>query len=83
MIQILHYTKTVVSTHRSNDDKIFAGIGRKLRIDVGGKVVEVKMGRLVERVCVDVVGWVFELTRACDDSVPEAFKLSVEPIVEA
>lgn len=43
---------------------MFAGIGRKLRIDVGGKVVEVKIGREVERVCVDVVGCVLELTRA-------------------
>lgn len=43
---------------------MFAGMGRKLRIDVGGKVVDVKMGRLVERVCVEVVGCVFELTLA-------------------
>lgn len=47
---------------------MFAGIGRKLRIDVGGKVVEVKIGREVERVCVDVVGCVLELTRACSVS---------------
>lgn len=37
-------------THRSNDDKMFAGIGRKLRIEVGGKVVDVRIGRLVDRV---------------------------------
>lgn len=43
---------------------MLAGIGRKLRIDVGGKVVEVKMGRLVDLVCVDVVGCVLELTLA-------------------
>lgn len=52
---------------------MFAGIGRKLRIDVGGKVVEVKIGRLVDRVCVEVVGCVLELTLACCDS--EEFSL--------
>lgn len=41
-----------------------AGMGLKFRIDVGGKVVDVKMGRLVDRVCVDVVGCVLELTLA-------------------
>lgn len=52
------------SSHRSNEDKMFAGIGRKLRMDVGGNDVCVKMGRLVERVCVEVVGCVLELTLA-------------------
>lgn len=57
---------------------MLAGIGRKLRIDVGGKVVEVKMGRLVDRVCVDVVGCVLELTLAWGDSVA-LFTFSVDP----
>jgi hypothetical protein len=51
--------------NRSKDDKIFAGIGIKFRIDVGGRVVDVNIGRLVERVCVLVVGCVFVFTRAC------------------
>lgn len=33
-------------------------------MDVGGNDVCVKMGRLVERVCVEVVGCVLELTLA-------------------
>lgn len=47
---------------------MLAGIGLKLRIDVGGKVVDVKIGRLVERVCVEVVGCVLEFTLTCGDS---------------
>lgn len=43
---------------------MLAGRGRKLRIDVGGSVVDVKIGRLVERVCVDVVGKVLLLNGA-------------------
>lgn len=45
-----------MSSYRSNDESMFDGIGRKLRIEVGGKVVDVRIGRLVERVWVDVVG---------------------------
>ena len=53
-------------SHLSKDDKkLFAGMGLKLRIDVGGSVVDVKIGRLVERVWVLVVGWVLVVTRAC------------------
>jgi hypothetical protein len=48
---------------------MLAGRGRKLRIDVGGSVVEVNIGRLVERVCVDVVGNVLLLNGACVVSV--------------
>lgn len=60
---------------------MFVGIGRKLRIDVGGNVVDVKIGRLVERVCVDVVGCVLEFTRACGVSGP-LFTFSVDPVVD-
>lgn len=50
-----------MSSHLSNDDKKFAGIGRPCRIEVDGNVVDVKKGLVVERVCVDVVGCVFVL----------------------
>lgn len=64
VVQEILICELKIDSHRSNDDKIFAGIGRKFRIEVGGNVVEVKMGRLVERVCVDVVGCVLEFTLA-------------------
>lgn len=48
---------------------MLGGRGLKLRIDVGGSVVEVNIGRLVERVCVDVVGKVLLLNGACVVSV--------------
>lgn len=43
---------------------MLAGRGLKLRIDVDGSVVDVKNGRLVERVCVEVVGCVLLLKGA-------------------
>lgn len=49
---------------------MLAGIGRKLRIDVGGKVVDVRVGRLVERVCVEVVGCVVLFKGVCVVSDP-------------
>lgn len=50
----------------SNEDNIFGGTGRKFRMEVGGNVVEVRTcGRDVDRVCVEVVGNVTEVTRAC------------------
>jgi hypothetical protein len=73
---------SIPSTHLSNDDKIFAGIGRKFRIDVGGKVVEVNTGRLVDRVCVEVVGCVFELTLACGDSPASEFVVALAAPVD-
>lgn len=73
--QLTHF-----NSHLSNEDKMFVGTGRKLRIDVGGKVVDVNIGRLVERVWVDVVGCVFELTRACVASAVGA-PFSVDPAV--
>lgn len=71
---------TSLNAHLSNDDKMFAGIGRKLRIDVGGKVVEVKIGLLVDLVWVEVVGCVFELTLAWAPSAVAA-TFSVEPVL--
>lgn len=60
---------------------MFVGIGRKFRIEVDGKVVEVKTGRLVDRVCVEVVGCVFELTRACCESPEVSLGFVVVPLV--
>lgn len=44
------------NSHLSKDDKKFVGIGRPCRIEVDGNVVDVKNGRVVDRVCVEVVG---------------------------
>lgn len=45
-----YVTFCILETHRSKDDKMFAGIGLNWRIDVGGRVVEVRIGLLVDRV---------------------------------
>lgn len=70
-------------TYLSKDDKkLFAGIGLKLRIDVGGSVVDVKIGLLVERVWVLVVGWVLVVTRACVVSGKDVtFSVGVDVLV--
>jgi hypothetical protein len=63
---------------------LFAGIGLKLRIEVGGRVVDVRIGRLVERVWVLVVGCVLVLTDACVVSDCVAFGAAAveEDVVE-